>query len=201
VENPEVSTTLCGACALAPALLLACGGKSVTAGETLPNDASTADVSAADVDASTADRSDAPAADGRDALEDEITVLVDAPRDTLDAVVPWDHTCWCRNWTDDAYPMDFFDQYGCVAGPPCPPPRVCCAVTCTSPDFCTKSGAGFTYDCKPGSPKDCCHKVNRVFCMDPDQCAPEGVLHQAKYDSSKNAFPMCINPTGYDAGF
>jgi hypothetical protein len=195
VEDAKVKSGGLAVAAVLASTLHACGGKSVTATEVARTDAATPDVHVSPTDASTIDAADSLVQDVRDAQEDEGA----SGPDVTDSELPWDHTCWCKNWNDDAYPNEFFNKLeSCVNGPACPAPLVCCAITCTSPDYCTKTTWGFIL-CEQPAPNDCCLKRLRARCVSADKCAPDGVLHPQQWDSSKSSFPMCTKPP--DAGY
>ncbi len=209
--------------ALLGALPLAgCGGKAVTLAprpaET--QDAATDAPSDADQHAPDAGSDTSPLDAAADVQAHASPDVVDASQDALSEVAEesdaaaeagadsgadgdagWDHTCWCKNWTDDRYPQDFFGGGSCVDGfITCPSVAVCCAITCVSPAVCVNTVDGWNNTMPPPAPQpppnDCEHYDRMPTCVLPEDCAPEGVLTRRDYDPAKDLFPMCTFP-GY----
>jgi hypothetical protein len=167
------------------------------------------DGAAADVGGQDAGQQDAGPAEA-DAPE-EAPIGEEEPGDSTDGTTPmedavgdapqsdagpdaWDHTCWCKNWTGDKYPEHFF-EHGCVDDHPCAAGRVCCAITCVSPEVCVNTTFGWLDCMHNGASNDCCWKAPPAsVCVLAELCAPEGVLMAKQYDPSVNNFPMCSHP-------
>jgi hypothetical protein len=188
------------ACAVLLAAAEACGGKTTSV-------AQTSGVPDATPDADTADTSEvgsggSPDASIPDSRDTGKAGTGGAPVDAADVRpdVAWSHKCWCKNWQDDVYPKDFYDETvgNCVSGLTCQEPKsVCCATTCVNPAVCQNTSNGH-FDCHSQPPNDCCNFIFSV-CVRPEDCAPEGVLKHQPYDAGNvSNVQACMFPD--DAG-
>ena len=112
----------------------------------------------------------------------------------------WDHTCYCKNWTDDNYPRIFFDYpYSCaVKGCHSTPDLdyVCCAVSCLRPSLCDFLSTNFIDFADPNQPKKPCTSYYPTACVPRKDCALEGIVKPRPKGPNDNDYnlaePACF---------
>jgi hypothetical protein len=188
------------ACAVLLASAEACGGKTTSVAQTsgVP-DAMLPDADT--TDASEVGSGGAPEASIPDVRDAGKAGTGGTAADAADArpEVAWNQRCWCKNWQDDVYPKEFYAfPSNCISGLPCQAPTsVCCATSCVSPAVCQNTSIGH-FDCHSQPPHDCCNFLE-TSCVQPEDCAPEGVLTRQPYDAGNvSSVQVCVVPD--DAG-